>query len=58
MAFTREGWHCQLVLHGSQVVLEAVQGEPRLSCSLQPGDSPRDCAWELISHPRCLLPAA
>lgn len=58
MSFTREGWHCQLVFLGSQVVLEAVQGEQRLSCSLEPGDSPRDCAFELISHPRCLLPAA
>lgn len=56
MTFHREGWQCQLVLFGSQVVLEAMQGDQRLSCAIQPGDSPHDCALELISHPRCLLP--
>lgn len=58
MDFIREGWHCQLVLLGSQVVLEASQGDQRLSRALEPGDSPRECAFELISRPRCLLPAA
>lgn len=55
MAFIRESWQCQLVILGSRVVLEAVQGEQRLSCLLEPGDSPHDCALDLISHPRCLL---
>lgn len=56
--FTREGWPCQPVLLGSQVLPEIVRGEQRLSRSLEPGESPIDCALELISQPRCLMPAA
>lgn len=55
MAFNIEGWDCQLVLFGSLMVLELLRDGQRLSCLLQPGESPSDRAFELISRPRCLL---
>ena len=58
MTFTLSGfyhWTFQVVFYGGLLVLEAMQGELRLSAVLQPMDDTRSRAHQLISNPSCAL---
>ena len=58
MTFTLPGfdhWSFQVVFYGSLLVLEAMQGELRLSTVLNPMEDTRSRAHQLISCPSCAL---
>ena len=48
-------WSLHVVLIGSVAVLEAVRGPERISTDLNPLDSPREIACQLIDQPSCSL---
>ena len=61
MTFSLPGfdqWTFQVVMLGSLLVLEALNGEQILSAVLEPMDSTRARAHELINRPCCALAAA
>ena len=61
MTFSLPGfdqWSFQIVMFGSLLVLEALQGDQRLSTVLEPMDSTRARAHELINRPCCALVTA
>jgi hypothetical protein len=55
MSFCCEGWCCQLVIVSGALLLEACRDGEILTASLDPLDSPRARAFELVSHPCCDL---
>ena len=48
-------WTLHVVLIGSVAVLEGVRGPERISTDLNPLDSPREIAYQLIDQPSCSL---
>jgi len=61
MTFSLPGfdqWTFQVVMLGSLLVLEALNTEQNLSTVLEPMDSTRARAHELINRPCCALAAA
>ena len=55
MEFMIQEWSLHVVLIGSVAVLEAVRGPERISTDLNPLDSPREIACQLIDQPSCSL---
>ena len=55
MKFMIQEWSLHVVLFGSVAVLEAVRGTERISTDLNPLDSPREVAYQLIDQPSCSL---